>query len=134
MHSVRLIVPVLLISLIIQPALALDFNCAEVSYCNGSVKVEVFYTLDAISAIKVFLFGAGCIEDDVRALFMTDDYVVEKIDFSHAEFLFPTEKSDKYVRFDGVELSKPLNVTLKIGSEVDLGVTDKIPQLYFCVD
>ena len=131
---VRLVIFALLISLIAQPALALDFNSVEVSYCNGSIRVEVFYTLDAISAIKVFLFGAGCIEDDVRELFVTDDYVVEKIDFNHAEFFFPVEKSDECLRFDGVKLSKPLNVTLKIGSEVDLGTTDEIPQLYFCID
>ncbi|AEA46801.1 hypothetical protein [Archaeoglobus veneficus] len=123
-----------ILALVLQPAAALNFDSAEVHYCNGSVEVKVSYTLDPLTAIKVFLFGASSIEDDVKALFAADNYTVEKIDFSHADFLFPVHVEDGCARFEGVELTEPLNVTLCIGSSVELGITDRIPPLYFCLE
>ncbi len=127
----RLVLIAAVLALIVQPAMALSFDKAEVSYCNNSIRVEVHYTLDAVSAIKVFFFGAGIIEDDVKSLFSTDNYTIEKIDFNHADFLFPVEK-ENCVHFEGVNLTEPVLVILKIGSEVNIGVTEKIPQIYFC--
>jgi len=131
MAIIRLVLVISILMLVVQPAMALSFDKAEVSYCNNSIKIEVHYTLDTISAIKVFFFGAGIIEDDVKSFFSTDNYTIEKIDFNHAEFLFPIEKGN-CVHFNGVNLTKPVQVVLKIGSEVDIGITDRIPQIYFC--
>ncbi len=128
-----LIVALTLISIAFQPVSALRVDSITVKPAKCGVIVKVNYSLDPITALRVFLFGAKSIENDVLSIFNSTNYTVLRIGYNQAELLFPAETCGNVTYFFGVNLSAPVNVTIFAGTPLNIGVTKRIPPMYFCV-
>ncbi len=128
----KIAMAMLIALLLIQPAVAFEVKSVTVKPASDGVVVGVNYTLDPITALKVFLFGAKTIENDVLSIFNASNYTILRIGYSHAEFLFPAKKAGNVTYFEGVNLTVPVNVTIVAGSPVRIGCVSRIPSVYFC--
>ena len=121
-----------LISLAFQPVSALKVESVTVKPAKQGVIVKVNYSLDPLTALRVFLFGAKSIENDVLSLFNSTNYTVLRIGYNQAELLFPASKIGNVTYFCGVNLSAPVNVTVLAGTPLNIGNTKRIPPIFFC--
>ncbi|GEM_PF-1375864 len=133
----KAVVSLIAVSLLIAitlPATAFEVKNVTVIPSNNGILVKVNYSLDPITALKVFLFGAKTIENDVLSIFnTTENFTIIRIGYSSAEFLFPAEKCENLTYFLGVNLSVPVNLSIysNAGSQVNIGCVSKIPPMYF---
>ncbi len=130
--TMALLLAVALLALSLQPALALKVESVTVKPVKDGVVVKVNYTLDPLTALRVFLFGAKSIEKDVLSLFNSTNYTILRVGYSQAELLFPASRCGNVTYFCGVNLSSPVNVTVFAGTPLNIGLTSRIPPIFFC--
>jgi hypothetical protein len=100
-------------------------------YYDKDVKVVVEYNLDGAEKIGSVLFGVEEIKDEVLAIFKSNDYNLEKMDFEKAVVIFKTDDYGSYRFFEGVKLSHPVNMTILLPCGYSFNITsDEIPQAF----